>query len=254
MFRFILLSAPALIIFLWLIGTFEDNDKDKNTGAVRYSGETLYVNGKSYPREPASGDYLGVGAISVLPQPEKSPDVHALLRQLGLTILEQAGTDGTGLIVEVPMGFEQQWALAISTFAEVAWTGAADYIPPQDAIPKSTTASIEQQAPSKSIPPPGEPTEADLRRLQFQIYNNINEAGGMPVTATATGTTLTLRPTLYSVRKESCRSSPQRPEGTYQCNLTILLSLAADGSDPSEQGARISVKWDGLSGEWVLDN
>lgn len=101
-------------------------------------------------------------------------------------------------------------------------------------------------------PPPGEPSEAVLRALEFQRYAAIEKAGGLPVTITATGRQLVLKPKLYSVRKESCRPTPQAPAGWYECSLTIRLSLAADGSDPSEQGERIGVKWDGKKAEWVL--
>lgn len=101
-------------------------------------------------------------------------------------------------------------------------------------------------------PPPGEPPEEVLRKLEFERYEMIEKAGGMPVTVTATGRQLVLKPKLYSVRKESCRPTPQAPDGWYECSLTIRLSLAADGRDPSEQGERIGVKWDGSKAEWVL--
>ncbi len=101
-------------------------------------------------------------------------------------------------------------------------------------------------------PPPGEPPEAALRKLEFQRYEMIEKAGGIPVTITATGRQLVLKPKLYSVRKKSCRPTPQAPDGWYECSLTISLSLAEDGSDPAEQGERIGVKWDGSKAEWVL--
>lgn len=106
---------------------------------------------------------------------------------------------------------------------------------------------------SALVPPPGEPPEEVLRKLEFQRYDMIEKAGGLPVTVSATGRQLVLKPRLYSVRKESCKPEPQAPEGWYECSLVISLSLAADGSDPSEQGERISVKWDGKKAEWVLN-
>ncbi|MFP5431343.1 MAG: hypothetical protein ACLGHE_10245, partial [Gammaproteobacteria bacterium] len=65
------------------------------------------------------------------------------------------------------------------------------------------------------------------------------------------GKSLTLHPTLHEVRKDSCTPTPQAPAGWYECSLTIKVSLAEDGSDPSEQGERIGVKWD-PAGKWVL--
>ncbi|MEO7640057.1 MAG: hypothetical protein ABI919_11085 [Ramlibacter sp.] len=114
---------------------------------------------------------------------------------------------------------------------------------PAPAIAKATAGA----------PVPGEePSEAVLRKLEFQRYEMIDKAGGMPVTMTATGKSLTLHPKLYEVRKEKgCDPTPQAPPGWYECHLIIKLSLSPGGRDPSEQGERIGVKWD-PKGEWVL--
>lgn len=122
--------------------------------------------------------------------------------------------------------------------------------PEVDAEPAADVPAVD--ASISLVPPPGEPPEEVLRKLEFERYELIEKAGGMPVTVTATGRQLVLKPKLYSVRKESCRPTPQAPDGWYECSLTIRLSLAADGRDPSEQGERIGVKWDGSKAEWVL--
>ena len=116
-------------------------------------------------------------------------------------------------------------------------------------IASSTTVNKPQLS---GVPVPNEePSEEVLRKLEFQRYEDIEDAGGLPVTVSATNQALLLRPKLYEVRKDSCSPTPQSPPGWYECSLTIKISLAADGSDPSEQGERIGVKWD-PSGEWVL--
>jgi hypothetical protein len=113
-------------------------------------------------------------------------------------------------------------------------------------------ASTTVMSDSSSVPVPSEePSEEVLRKLEFQVYEQIKDAGGMSATATATGESVTLRPTLYEVRKEKCTPTPQTAPGWYNCDQIVKLSLSADGSDPSEQGARISVKWS-PKGEWVL--
>lgn len=130
-----------------------------------------------------------------------------------------------------------------------------------DAGTLATAASLPVAASSASGPaapdapvaapvPADEPSEDVLRKLEFETYASIENAGGMPVTMTATGQSLTLHPKLYEVRKEKCSPTPQAPAGWYECELTIKLSLSPDGSDPSEQGERIGVKWD-PRGEWV---
>lgn len=108
------------------------------------------------------------------------------------------------------------------------------------------TATITRQ-----ISPTGEPSEEVLQRLEFQRYAELEKAGGIPVTISATGQQTILRPKLYSVRKDECTPTPQAPVGWYECSLTISLSLAEDGSNPSEQGEGFSVKWDSESGTWV---
>ncbi len=105
---------------------------------------------------------------------------------------------------------------------------------------------------SSGVPVPAEePSEEVLRELEFRRYEAIERAGGLHVTVTATGKSLTLHPKLYAVRKQSCKRTAQRPAGWYECSLIIKVSLKADGRDPSEQGERIGVKWD-PKGKWVL--
>lgn len=124
-------------------------------------------------------------------------------------------------------------------------------LPALSALSRSEAIPVSVPA-AEPAPAPGEPSEAVLRKLEFQRYEEIEKAGGLPVTVTATGRQLVLKPRLYSVRKEKCQPTPQAPAGWYECSLIISLSLAADGSDPSEQGERIGVKWDGSREEWVL--
>ncbi len=61
-----------------------------------------------------------------------------------------------------------------------------------------------------------------------------------------------LHPKLYEVHKEKCKRQPQTPSGAYECELRILISLSANGSNPSEQGERIGIKRDS-KGAWILD-
>jgi len=130
--------------------------------------------------------------------------------------------------------------------------------PPTDTIAPAATARELPPAKSAPVPVPNEEPPAEVvERLIFEQYAEIEKLGGLPVTVTATGSAHTLHAKLYSARKESCTPSPQQPPGNYECGLTITLSLAADGKDPSlqtpsEQGARIGVKWD-PSGKWVRE-
>ena len=139
---------------------------------------------------------------------------------------------------------------ALSLLLLLQGCGKKEIPPPAGTKPTTVSKATEQRAGSVPVPAE-EPSEDDLRRLGFQTYEAIEQAGGIPVTVTATGQSLTLRPKLYDVRKNSCKPSPHSPPGWYECSLTIKLSLKADGSNPSEQGERLDVKWD-PSGMWVL--
>lgn len=113
-------------------------------------------------------------------------------------------------------------------------------------------ASSPKSAPATAQWVDEEPSEAVLRDLEFRRYAAIEAQGGIPLQSTNTGRSIVLRPKLYEVHKETCKRQPQTPPGAYECGLRILISLAPDGSKPSEQGERIGVKRDS-NGEWILD-
>jgi hypothetical protein len=124
-----------------------------------------------------------------------------------------------------------------------------------DAAPGATAGSVSSAAAEHPVPA-GEPPADVVRDLIFEEYAELEKAGPMPMTVTASGQPLKLRAKLFDARKETCSPRPQQPPGHYECTLTIKLSLTGDGSDPareepSEQGARLGVKWDAASGRWV---
>ena len=116
-------------------------------------------------------------------------------------------------------------------------------------------APIAAQPKAKLVPVPAEePSDSVLRQLMFEQYAQIEDAGGLPLTATASNTNFILRVKLYDARKESCAPAPQARAGTYNCSMTIKLAIAANkdpaNARPYEKSERISVKWD-PSGKWV---
>lgn len=125
--------------------------------------------------------------------------------------------------------------------------------PPASADTATTTSAVA--APAEVPLPSGEPPADVVRALMFEEYAELEKAGPMPATVSASGKQLQLRAKLFDARKLECRPRPQRPAGEFECSLMILVSITGDGSDPargepSEQGARIGVKWD-PSGKWV---
>lgn len=130
----------------------------------------------------------------------------------------------------------------------------------RDEPPAATTADAATSPPVETKPaevpvPEGEPPADVVRDLMFEEYAELEKAGPMPATVTASGKQLQLRAKLFDARKKECRPRPQRPAGEFECSLTILVSITGDGSDPadetpSEQGARIGIKWH-PSGKWI---
>lgn len=118
-------------------------------------------------------------------------------------------------------------------------------------VASATSTATPAKTPTGVPVPAQEPSETVLSKLAFQLYDEIEKAGGMPVTLTATGQSITLHPKLYEARKEkNCDPTLQRPPGWYECHLILKLSLSPGGRDPSEKGERLGVKWD-PKGEWV---
>jgi len=148
--------------------------------------------------------------------------------------------------------------IILTVIANLALSAGCSKQEQPPAATQSAVATAREQPPAKPVPAPvpnEEPPAEVVERLIFEQYAEWEKMGGLPVTFTATGRAHTLHAKLYKARKESCTPSPQQPAGNYECSLTITLSLAADGKDPSlrtpsEQGARIGVKWD-PSGKWV---
>lgn len=142
-------------------------------------------------------------------------------------------------------------ALCATACTDSSPSGAADTAPAA-----TDAAGVASSAPAEHPVPSGEPPADVVRDLTFEEYAELAEAGPMPVTVSATGQPLKLRAKLFDARKEECRPRPQQPPGRYECTLTIKLSLTGDGSDPareapSEQGARLFVKWDPVAGRWI---
>lgn len=98
-------------------------------GAVRYSGTTLIVQGTEYERS-RDKDYdslWGQGAVLVTPRPGRETEVDALLKEFSLTVIPKApATPGMPVTVAVPVGFEEQWATALSAQASVLTTANED--------------------------------------------------------------------------------------------------------------------------------
>lgn len=114
----------------------------------------------------------------------------------------------------------------------------------------STPASGKADATQGSKPAPGEPPEDVLIAIQTAQYEQINKAGGMPVTVTATGRSTVLKPKIWSAKKDApCRAVPGQAD-TFECSLNMMVTLREGDNKPGKHAERLYVHWDGTNGEW----
>ena len=245
MSRTLLFLTCVSLVALWFSG-YGRPVKESNQ-LVRYDGNTLIVEGKVFVRQGAwrSDPPFARGRILLRWRAPFRAEFDELLKRYSLCLIDTQPGDIAA--VAVPAGFEDQWANALSVEPPVAYA-AMD----TENLQATTQCTPRAQvAEAKGIPVPDEePSALVVRTLVFEQYKAIKDAGGLPVMSTATGRQTVLNPTVYDVRKETCARLPQSPPGNYECEVMIRMSLSPDGSDPSERGERISVKWD-PSGKWV---
>ena len=100
--------------------------------------------------------------------------------------------------------------------------------------------------------PAKEPSESDIVRILKNQYARINAAGGMPVTATASGKSMVLKPKIWEAHKdEPCRPLPQSDPGEYECSLSLMMTMLEGDDEPGQHAERVHVSWDEIEGEWV---
>ena len=128
--------------------------------------------------------------------------------------------------------------------------------PTEAALP--VPASSPRQPPL--IPPPaGEPTPDVVTALYREEMAEIAAAGGLPLVVSATGRQITVMPKVHGAWMDECRRVPQSAPGHWECTLTVKLALdrlpqrswSQRADEPSLQGARLFVRWDGRAGRWV---
>ena len=100
--------------------------------------------------------------------------------------------------------------------------------------------------------PAEEPSESDIVSVLESEYDRINAAGGMPVTVTASGSSMVLKPKIWEAHKdEPCRPLPQSDPGEYECSLNLMVTMREGDNKPGKHAERVHVSWDEVEGEWV---
>lgn len=98
-----------------------------------------------------------------------------------------------------------------------------------------------------------EPTEKVLTILAHRQYEELAKLGGLAVGVPQSNgqvAAVKLNPKLHNVKKDKCVPDPFGKQRSYECTLTITITLR-DGDAPGSQGERIAVHQDD-KGEWSL--
>lgn len=102
-----------------------------------------------------------------------------------------------------------------------------------------------------------EPSEAVLKKFMFAAYKKMDDAGGVPMTVTASGKGGNVRLKLYDVRKTDCKliDIPSvAPRGKFECTVNLQVKMWWDGQrepdHPSDDNKRIDVIQND-DGEWL---
>jgi hypothetical protein len=221
---------------------------------VEYDGTTLRVDGAAYERE-ATMDRPGAdlpGRMVLQPVDEKRDEALALAERYGL---ELEGTSREGwMLVKVPDGFEMQWATAF--VMRLGAPSSATIDSAQFPTPVAVAAVQDTDAADAAPVPDAEPSEADVRRLVTGKYDLLDQAGGLPVTATATGQALVLRGKVFEARKDSCRQLPHAKPGEWECTADLMVGICSGDCDPAAEeptpkSERVRIRWDPEQGQFT---
>lgn len=147
-------------------------------------------------------------------------------------------------------------ALAVSLIASCLALGACGRKAPEPVhTPRHATPAASEAAPARTSFE--EPPEDVLRKFMFKAYEKMDDAGGVPMTVTATGKSGRVRLKLYKVRKTSCKliDIPSvAPPGKFECTVNLKVKMWWDGQreprEPGDDNKRISVIQDDR-GNWL---
>lgn len=244
----------ALLVAVSLLAACGKTVPPGNT-FVTYDDEVLHVDGREYRREQPSDYPILPGRVVVQPRKGEEPARLAMewVHRYGLDVV---GRSAEGwLLLKVPVGYEEQWASVFSMTNPAQVSATTDPASSPTPLAPPPTAPT---APPPGVPvPAGEPSADDVRRLVFERYQRIEDAGGLPMTMTATGQPLLIHTKVFDARKESCHRPPHAEPGVWECEAQAQMALCNGDCDPAleeplPKGERIGVRWD-PAGQWVLE-
>ena len=124
--------------------------------------------------------------------------------------------------------------------------------PSDSAAADGSSASASETAAKQGKPVPDEePPESVVVEILERQYAKINQAGGAPVTATASGKSMVLKPRIWEAHMRECRPLAQQDPGNYECSLDLMVTMLEGDDEPGQHAERVHVSWDAAEGEWV---
>lgn len=226
---------------------------------VRYKGTALIVEGNAFNRE-ATLDPPGInlpGRVVVQPDRQNMDDALALIERYRLP-LEGRSREGW-LLVKVPAGFEMQWAAALTSQLGGRSTATTDSATAPTAVAPVVAERGSTPVADDGLVPDEEPSAEDVRRISIEMYERLENAGGLPVTVTATGQSMVLHSKVFDARKESCRRLPGAKPGEWECEAELMMAICRGNCDPSAEepspkGERVRIRWDSAQRRFTPDD
>lgn len=193
----------------------------------------------------------------VQPDDQNMDDALALVEPYGL-LLEGRSREGW-LLVKVPAGFEMQWAAALTSQLGGQSTATLDSATAPTAVAPVVAEKGSTPVADGALVPDEEPSAEDVRRLSIEMYERLENAGGLPVTVSASGQSMILHGKVFDAHKQSCRRLPGAKPGEWECEAELMMGLCSGDCDPSAEepmpkGERVGIRWDSAQRRFTLDD
>lgn len=250
-------TGRAAILAACVIATTARGSDPAGNEHVEYSGGVLRVERAAFEPEPSPDDKAYAVPGRTILQPLRGGDAAAnearaldLVQRCGLSL--QGRSQEGWLLVKVPPGYERQWAAASTT------AGGGRMHATTDTVSSPTPVAPHAAAPAAAPVPTGEPGAADVERLAIEPYARIDEAGGLPLTVTATGQSFVVDAKLFEARKTDCTKLPLSKPGQWECTAALMVGSCKNDCDPAleeplSHNERIRVRVDAAANRFALD-
>lgn len=151
-----------------------------------------------------------------------------------------------------------QWAAALTSQLGGRSTATLDSAMAPTAVAPAVAERGSTPVADDVPVPDEEPSAEDVRRLSIEMYERLENAGGLPVTVSATGKSMVIHSKVFDARKESCRRLPGAKPGEWECEAELMMGICSGDCDPSAEeprpkGERVGIRWNAAQRRFTLD-